>query len=160
MTDEFLSRQSTGPWLRFWVAVSRVTLGSARTQAETMNDAAALHRRLEEIENGKWPSLAEKADDSRASLSLMQLADQLARMRQARTAILIAEARLRGVSARTFEALKIPPADLQHPLTREAMRWTRRGSLDVLAFASAINRALGERGGDADNELVWRMSAQ
>jgi hypothetical protein len=160
MMDEFVSGEG-GARLRLWIALSRISLGGARSQANMMNEAVALHRYLQEIENGRWPALEQKTGEPHPALfSLAQLADQLARMRQAKTAILLAEARLRGVTAPSLETLGIPSAALMHPLTRETIRLTRRGSMDVLAFATSMSRVLGETNGLASDELVWRLATK
>lgn len=154
--DDYVSRHDPGLWVRAWLLLGRIASASAETEAETMNQAVALHRYLQEVERGNWPKFTENMDSpGRALTSLAQLGDQLARVRQARVALGIVERRLRGLPAKSFEALEAKPAELQHPFTREPMRWTRRGSLEVLAFAACTERMLGST--DPDDDLVWRL---
>jgi len=56
-----------------------------------------------------------------------------------------------------LETLGSNNAEMQHPFTREPLRLTRRGSLDVLAFAAGTTRLSGN--GSSDTDLVWRVPA-
>ncbi|HUG09693.1 MAG TPA: hypothetical protein VMM36_01710 [Opitutaceae bacterium] len=87
------------------------------------------------------------------------LGDLLARQRQFRVALRLIELRRSGAANAGLDTLGSQPDDLMHPFTREKLRLSKRGALDVLAFTSGTSGAFTDEDGNPVNELLWRVPA-
>ncbi|HVS53273.1 MAG TPA: hypothetical protein VHD62_13030 [Opitutaceae bacterium] len=144
--------------LRVWRALQRIDPALVRGRVENIDRALAVRNYLDEIQRGKWPEFPtdpKRAD--RAMRAVAQLGDLLARERQARVALTLAEQRRRGASNSDLAALGSANGELQHPFTHETMRLQRRGLLDVLALSAATPKLAGEPDEAEEAELVWRV---
>jgi len=127
-------------------------------QVESIDQAIVVHGLMQGIARGDWPQPEVAADGPQhAKLEIAQLADFIARKRQAKIALLLVEQRQRGAKITSLQALAAAPSDLVHPYTREPMRLTQRGSVDVLAFKGGVASTDESEEGSEGGELVWRV---
>ena len=151
------ARESDGHGFKhgLWVAAAELYARGAGYRAEFINNAVTTHRHLQEVVKGRWPVASEEAaGEDGQNFQVRQVANLVARLRQARAAIAFAERKQGGAAGVRLEALGLEHAWLQHPATRQPLRLERRGSLEVLAFAPHGAKALNE---SDDHHLVWRL---
>jgi Zn-dependent protease len=141
------------------VALEKFNPASATLKADTINRAVEVQGYLQSIQRGEWPKfVVDSKNSDGAIVTIAGLSDVLARLRQARVALALVERRQRGQNPARDQAWEAEVANTQHPFTREPMRFTRQGSLDVLTFSAATVRLWGdELNGDGD--ITWRVPA-
>ena len=144
---------------RLLLLIQKASPQWARYRTEAIDQAIAVQATLQQIQRGAWPVFTTpKENESRLAMQrLAQFSDLIARLRQVRVALRLGELRAAGKKGVPPERSGLPPADLEHPLTREPVQYAQRGALDVLTFTASTGLLWGNKELGDSALLVWRV---
>jgi Zn-dependent protease len=143
----------------WWRLVANLGGTMQSWRAQSIEHALAVQQALRDVQQGKWPEKTQSAEGAfLARMAVVEIADFLARLREARAALLVVQQRAQGHAVDKLEALGVPLQEWQHPLTHEPMRWLRRGATDVLALNGG--QIADEVASAHPAEILWRLPAR